>query len=164
MNKAANTEPICTHAKDLSLRRAFRIAVSPPVTANIPTAGDRRMKCRLWSPQAKVVLLRNGPMAIQTSIPNRAVSSDQALTTFTKWMIWGWLSSSEYSDRWRTALVEIPKCVDCEINDTVVLNSVTSPMPDGPSSRATNLLRTRLTITFSPCTPPKIPVYFNTCP
>ena len=102
-------------------------------------------------------------MAIQTSMPKRAVSNDHARTTFTKWTTCGWLSSGN-SESCRTALVEIPKCVDWEMNETVVLNSVTSPMPEGPSSKATNLFRTRLTITLSPCTPPKTPVYFNTCP
>ena len=41
-----------------------------------------------------------------------------------------------------TALNDMPRLVACDMNVSVELKSDVSPMPVGPSSRATNLLRT----------------------
>ena len=60
-----------------------------------------------------------------------------------------------------TALNDMPRLVACDMNVSVELKSDVSPMPVGPSSRATNLLRTSPITMFRPCTPPNIPVYLR---
>ena len=55
ITNAATTASTWTLANEPSERIAFRMAVSPPVIANIPTAGASNMKCSVWLPQAKVV-------------------------------------------------------------------------------------------------------------
>ena len=97
-------------------------------------------------------------------MPSRAATAHHALTVLTKVLMRTLSPLSNISDRCLTALNEMPKLVACDTKLTTELNKAASPMPAGPSNRATSLLRTRLISMLSPCTPPKMPVYFNTWP
>ena len=55
ITSAATTANTWTLANEPNERIAFRIAVSPPVIASMPTAGASSMKCSVWFPQANVV-------------------------------------------------------------------------------------------------------------
>ena len=55
ITSAATTASTWTLASEPSERIAFRMAVSPPVIASMPTAGANNMKCSVWLPQANVV-------------------------------------------------------------------------------------------------------------
>lgn len=128
-NKDTTTRYICITAKARRRREAFSMAVSPPVIAIIATAGARRRKWRVWSPQENVQSLSNGPTTIQTNIPSRAVIRHHARTTLIKWEIRSLSPSSKISERWRTALKDIPRQVVWDMKLTAELNNDVSPIP-----------------------------------
>ena len=55
MTNANTAQMSWMNARLPNCRVAFRMAVSPPVSAIIATAGPNNTKCRLWLPQSKVV-------------------------------------------------------------------------------------------------------------
>ena len=67
-------------ANDLSCRKAFKMANSPPVTAIRNTTIDSKTKCKEWSPQPKTHRLSIGLITMHTTIPNRAVNMLNSLT------------------------------------------------------------------------------------
>ena len=69
------------------------------------------MKWSEWSPHEKVNWLSSGPMTMQINMPMSAVSSDQARTTRTKWLMAASSPRSNNSDTCFTAENEMPRLV-----------------------------------------------------
>ena len=95
-------------------------------------------------------------------MPNKAVMRLHVLIILMKCNMRLSSPQSKISAMCFTALNDRPRLVACDINVIAELKSDTRPMPDGPSNRATSLLRTSPMMMFRPCTPPKMPVYFST--
>ena len=156
------TSITCVLASSRRRRAPFSIAVSPPVNAIAATVGASAITCHVCPSPPKAYPASHGAVTMQTAAPAKAVTMLHARTVFTYAAMRRWSPLSKISDRCLTALNDIPRLVACDTKFTMVFSSDASPMPAGPRMRATSLLRTRPMSMFSPCTPPKMPVYFST--
>ena len=146
------------------MRAPFSMAVSPPASAVIATAGASAIISNERSSPSNAIMFSSGAAATHAATPSSAAMKLHALTVFTKLSIRSLSPLSKISDRCLTAPNEMPRPVACDTKLASELNSDASPMPAGPRMRATSLLRTSPISMFRPCTPPKMPVYFSTWP
>ena len=157
------TRATCSRARSRSLRAPFNMAVSPPVRARAATVGASAITCHVCPSPPNVCPASSGDAATHTAAPATAATMLHARTVFTNSCMRRLSPLSNISDRCFTALNDMPRLVACDTKLEMVFRSDASPMPAGPSIRATSLLRTRPMRMFSPCTPPNTPVYFSTC-
>ena len=68
---------------------------------------------------------------------------------------------SNSSDRCCTDVMGMPKLLELLTKPEMSRYMPMRPMPAGPSKWVVSLLRTTLMSMFSPCTPPKMPVYLR---